>query len=1713
MMSIGSIAGGGAGYYADKDNYYFLGNLDSRWMGEGAKALGLEGNVNEQVLDALIAGRLPNGESLERIESGINTHRSGYDLTFSAPKSVSIMVVVNGDERLLAAHNLAVDTVAKEIESLVATRVMIDGVNQHINTAKMVAALFNHDTSRELDPQLHTHLLLLNATEHEGKWRTLSSDTVNKSGVIETIYANQIALAQIYRHVLRQEVEARGFETVEVGKHGLWEIQGVPTADLSRRSQQIREAVGEDASPKSRDVAALDTRLAKQHNPDQDALLTRWHATLDKAGFDYKSFREQADARAASYQAPSAKTADALTAEVSTAVTQAISLLSDNKTQFTYSEVLSKTLAGMQIEPGSMAQARAGIEAAISTQQLIPLDDKKGLFTSSIHLLDELSVQQLAGRIQHENRVLSFSAPDMRLSGVMATLSDTAPTLAIVNNRGGADAQREQVEATVSMAMGQGRAVTVLATDRTGERFLAESPILSERMMNRAALKADLSLAANSTLVIANAEKLSVKETLLILEQSLRNNVQMLMMDSAGRKGTGNALATLEEAGVTRFNPSDKPTQQVDVSIVSVPDKQARYAQLAAQYADLSSGPVPVLAQVSGEREQRALAGAIRDELRTRGELGDTQTSITSLVPVWTDAKSRRQMDTYREGQVMEHWNGDTRKLERYTVERVTPQSRTVTLQDGQGNLSPIKVGEFDSSWRLYNTKSIDIAVGEKLTWLGKQDKLTARDTVTVLKVKKDRLVVEREGKKHTVSLTDGIKATHGYVSAPGSRMRDNGIVLGALAIRDTNAPMFNELARGGDTVVVYTALPEREADVRLSSSPLYRQARQQVSPDGQPLDKAMDLARDSLLSVTEKAVRQAISVTQGSEVTFKRLDVMNRALPMHPSLTPDRVNVELDRQIKAGELLTVNTPYGKANQLYVPATSYVMEKQILQTIAEGKFSASPLMPNADATLFNGLTTGQQAASRLILESTDRFVGIQGYAGVGKTTQFKAVLTALDTLPDGQRPEVIGLAPTHRAVGEMASVGVKAQTIASFLMDVERRLHSGETVDYSRTLFLIDESSMVGNRDMAETLSRIATAGGRAVLSGDTQQLLPVANGAPFSLMQQRSALDTAIMNDIVRQTPELRPAVEAIIQRKIGTALNIIESVTPAQVPRDIDATVPSSSVVQIAQTKEQREAHGDLLIKAMVEDFTGRTPAARLQTLIVTQTNQDAQNLNAGIHHALHAAGKLGEAEQHVSTLIRAKTHEDSLKSVAGLGKYSGHTALINQHYYTVHSPHHQDGVVFLRDAQGKDHLLSAFESSLRDIALFSHQNITLSQGDVVRFTRDDRERGRNTQVLWEVKSVSDNGNITLSHHGDTRIINPTQDPNDRHIDYGYAGTAHKAQGASAPYVMLLAGVSGARRSLAKLSDAYVGLSRMKEHVQVYTDDLGKWMSLVTKADARATAHDVLHHADDRQASTGETLWRTAKTLNATPLGRALQRETGLSPDGEARFISGSTKYPTPHVAWPAYDANGRQRGVWLDEIKLNEEGRIAGLKGEGRMLGSDNAAIIVLQRSQNGEVKMTATLQEALQHAQQHPESGVVLQRHTDVPDWVVEKLSGGQLPREVPTATTQQAHASDIPDPINLKTPEERAQALAEREAIQRQEKQHTNPAKPEDRELERAIKETSAQLQQEKQHEQRELQHQVARDIATEKQQQRQENREQLQQLEREIVKEKTLGGD
>ncbi|WP_277972930.1 conjugative transfer relaxase/helicase TraI [Pantoea agglomerans] len=1704
MLTVSSVAGGGAGYYMSKDNYYFLGNMESRWMGELAVSLGLEGQVQAQDFEQALAGQFPGGIDLSRMSGGKNTHRPGYDLTLSAPKSISVLGVVMGDSRILDAHQRAVSVAMGEIERLASTRIMTEGVSETVLTGKLLAAAFNHDTSRELDPQLHTHLIILNLTEHNGEWKTLSSDRAGKTGFIENVYALQVALGKIYRNELRQIVEEMGFRTVATGKNDLWEIEGVPVEIFSQRSQQIREAVGDDASLKSRDVAALDTRKAKQKNPDKVALLTEWMNRLEQEGFDFSALKQEALARQ-QQESESPLRAETTPADVRQAVNDAISLLSEKRTRFTFSDVLNRTLNSLDAREQIVVQARQAINEAIESQQLIPLDREKGVFTSSIHLLDELSLQQLAGRMRDEI-VVGAGGVNVAAGSLPEALVNDRPPVAIIRQPGGAAAMREGVLAAAALADGQGRDVRVLATDSCSARFLSEQTALAGRVITLKNLT-DEALPEGGTLIVAGAEKLSVRDALTVTDQALRSQSQMLLMDGGGRSGTGNALQTLEDAGVTRLQAGAEP--QVAVSVVSLADKRQRYSALAQEYATLSRQGDGVVAQASGEREQRALSADIRQALREQGLLGEKAVTVSALIPQWLDSKNRRQLDTYREGMVLEHRDPDRRTPVRYTIDRVSPATRSLTLLDDRGERQGLKLRDVDAAWSLYVPKAVEVAEGEKLTWRARQGKLRSGDSVTVTKIKKHALVVEHQGQTRVVPLTEAIKADHGYVTTPGSLVREQGAVLAAVAARDTGATMLNTLARSGDRVQIFTPLVQDEAERRLSRSPLYRTALAQVNPDKGELNAALDSARDSLMSPAEKAVRQAVSLTQGSEVVFSRPDVLANALPLHPSLRAEDVDREMARQVKAGELIPVPGPKGMAQQLYVTAASYEAEKQIIRLVAEGLGSQSPLMADAQRVLPAGLTEGQRQASRLILENTDRFVAIQGYAGVGKTTQLKAVLAALETLPAERRPDVVGLAPTHRAVGEMADVGVKAQTLASFLMDVERRTQSGETPDFSRTLFLVDESSMVGNRDFADAMTHIAAGGGRAVLSGDRDQLLPVSNGAPFTLLQERSPLDTAIMKDIVRQTPALKPAIYAMTERQVPAALETIRSVTPDVVPREAGRWAPGLSVMEMSQTAKQTEEQGDRVIQLIVDDFTGRTAEARAATLIVTQTNADKNAINAAIHERLQERGDLGR-EISITVLDRVKTHSDRLKSVAGMAEHHGKTALINDRYYTIRAGQdsQRNGYVELVGEDGRAQALSAFESSLRDVAVFEPRNITVSVGETVSFSRSDRERGREANSTWAVSAVTKEGEIHLTREDETRVINPRREMADRHLDYGYAGTAHKAQGASALYTIVLAGVEGSRQALASLRDAYVAFSRSKVHVQVYTDNLAKWLEKVSGPSERQTAHDVLLAADDRQAATAQGLWEAAKPLDETALGRALLEQI---PDaGEARFISGSRKYPAPHVALPAYDAAGKLRAVMLREIQLDENGRLSGLSDDWRRLGSEAATLTVIRHSESGQTLTAPTPEAARLLARQYPEDGIVLMTGEAPVNGVIRQLTGGILPPDVP-ADNAAPPAADLPDPLSLKTPDEQR---AER-AMQEEARKQMSPERPLRVQEDVMTDDTEKTLARELQHnasreQQREIQilAQVQRE---ERELSRDSVKEQLQRTEREIVREKEIG--
>ena len=186
--------------------------VEGQWIGKGAEALGLSGDTHHEEFVRLCENlhpqtgqRLTLRQKTTRREVGADgiEHQSAnrrvfYDFTFSPPKSVSIAALVGGDSRIVEAHEEAVTVALHQLESFAATRVRKNGQCSARTTGNMVAAVFRHETSRALDPHLHSHCILFNATHDpvENRWKALENyEMLVAIKFIEGLYYHELARA------------------------------------------------------------------------------------------------------------------------------------------------------------------------------------------------------------------------------------------------------------------------------------------------------------------------------------------------------------------------------------------------------------------------------------------------------------------------------------------------------------------------------------------------------------------------------------------------------------------------------------------------------------------------------------------------------------------------------------------------------------------------------------------------------------------------------------------------------------------------------------------------------------------------------------------------------------------------------------------------------------------------------------------------------------------------------------------------------------------------------------------------------------------------------------------------------------------------------------------------------------------------------------------------------------------------------------------------------------------------------------------------------------------------------------------------------------------------------------------------------------------------------------------------------------------------------
>jgi len=230
-----------AAYYGD----YLTKNkheLPGQWTGKQAPDLGLIGEVTPDRLEAVLLGRHPfTGESLgrdllDRIDQKGNVIKAvaGYDATFSAPKSVSVLWGLTGDEGFAECHDRAVDAAIEMIEKYGSTtRIRSNGTRLHPETRGLTIGVFRQSTSRADDPQLHTHVVISSKVQTaDGGWYALDGRVLKR---------HQQAFGYFYQSVLRAELTARYGVAFDPIVNGQAEIAGVPTELLHQFSKRAHD--------------------------------------------------------------------------------------------------------------------------------------------------------------------------------------------------------------------------------------------------------------------------------------------------------------------------------------------------------------------------------------------------------------------------------------------------------------------------------------------------------------------------------------------------------------------------------------------------------------------------------------------------------------------------------------------------------------------------------------------------------------------------------------------------------------------------------------------------------------------------------------------------------------------------------------------------------------------------------------------------------------------------------------------------------------------------------------------------------------------------------------------------------------------------------------------------------------------------------------------------------------------------------------------------------------------------------------------------------------------------------------------------------------------------------------------------------------------------------------------------------------------------------
>ncbi len=1555
MLTVSTIKNsiGAAKYFAKEDNYY-LSEVDAKehsmWLGSGANKLGL-GNkkVLESDLQNIFEGRLPNGVTIGLQRDGLKKHRPGYDIGFHAPKSVSILALDGGDNRFYEAHLDAVKETLKIIEENCAQARTYNGERVSFeNTKNLTVALIRHTASRSLDPHLHHHALIINATERQNKsWRALASNMAKDKanhGFFEQIYHNQIYYGLIYRNSLANKVLKLGCEIEIVGKHGMWEIKGVPKEardTMSKRRKQIEELLGKlnYHSFKAADIAAYDSREKKPKNISLAELKQTWKDELAKVGFSSKEFLagiEKNKGKKSAEEQDFQKN-EKINLAMNT-VKDATWYLSQYKLKLDYVKIISQAME-FTIGKTTHRDIVFAVNQLIKDGFLISLDKSDATFVTKELIETEKAIMDLVanGKSKWSGFVLKDSptsniAADKIKKHAFDILQSKHRISLVDSNR--AD-NKDLIANILELAESSGKNVRVLAPNRLIANDINENisrskpnslwqwlisigkPEIGESVAGfKHKYKEEVELPqfllrfkqGKDVIVVNSSEVLGCDDLKTVIELTGKSQAKVILIrDTTDKRGSdaGNPIETLIQAGVECFKVEASEVdllstaQKITPELKVIKDNNKRTLLLAKEYAQKEDkGDTVIL--VASKEHLKITNEAIRKELKEQSKISSLEHTISVLNPVYMTKPEAILAHKYQQNMVIRFYGGAP---DDWNIGCCNREANTLKLVQGWRRITWNPKKQQDKvKYGVFKKEMLQIAKGDKLIATGNMHGLAIKNgtrfTVGEINEKSVELLCDpkkvknvqetKETKSIKISLAE-LKNSHfqyDYATTINKSLKKPVThIIADFKAYLLDKPTIDELIkRAKNTLTIFTNDGE-VAQKRFGHVPVKLTAIETLLDTGKVISSTDNKVENSLSNKTiseikshvekaidvlrgqyefrsqdeRKAVNFAIEKIAARNAGFDSRDLEKEALEFalkelisvqNKEVTTEDIRKVIEEKLVSGELIIGKSFEGEVK--WTTKEVLELERSIISNLKKGENKLTPLIDPKNLKIPTetiDLTKDQKNAISLITSSKDQYVIVQGYAGTGKTAMFSQLHEMLKEENKGKKEKIkmLGVAPTHKAVKELKAIGIKAQTLRSFLIAQKRTEEKLEQQQYEgeqkpkinildNKLIILDEFSMVPNKEFAELDKITGQSKSHVVISGDKDQHPAIGSGKPVEITQKSNILKITFLKEIVRQKNlNLKEAIESVINGNYSYALDKIEQENPQNHIERISSDLikdPSldfeffknlqKSIIEIDNNELGPE--GKTLEQMVAEDFLTRAPEVRDKTVIIVHANEDRAVITEFIRDGLKKQGVIAKDGIKVNRLIAKGFTDAEHKSLRSYNRAD--VLRLGNKYYHVIEVDVEAKSLLLKDGSGKTrYFYPEKEVNRYNMELYRHTKEELASGDVIRLTKTDKKRGLFANFEYRVKEVNDKQAVLESRDKEnSQIILNHRKLKDSHWDYAQTVTSYGYQGGSQKYA--IAFEVSYRKFLANVRSFYISISRATTHLTIYTDNKSRFL-----------------------------------------------------------------------------------------------------------------------------------------------------------------------------------------------------------------------------------------------------------------------------------------------